>query len=468
MAPDALGTDITDASADPYVQLAFSSTARRGGEPAALGAHAHQSRMLRVGANFVNTVVGAGIVGLPHTLKRSGVALGLGMMVLACAGSHYSIRLLVRLSLELRVTTYEQACYAVFGRPGYVLVCASLLVFDFGACVSYLLIMTDAAARAVEQVWPALGPHDGAMREAVLFAHAPLLLALCLQRDLSALERWSAFSVALCILLAAFVGWQYFALDGALARAPDAPAAPPPAMRFASVGAASAFGTIAFSFVNTDTALLLFATLRKPSEARWSLLSAASLGTSLAICGSFALLGYLTFRERCTDNLLNDYPSDTAAVFGMRALYALSMALTYPTTFFVVRHVCNELAFAGNDGHASVQSNGAVRHVVLTLCIFGASFGLAAARVQLGIVMALTGGCAGVIVAFVLPPALWLRCNRSGFSPWLFKNRGAVCASAVELGPALVMLGFGVAMALLAPAQTVACAVAPERLPTFC
>lgn len=133
-----------------------------------------------------------------------------------------------------------------------------------------------------------------------------------------------------------------------------------------------------------------------------------------------------------------------------------------------MRHVCNELLYAGSDGHASVQANPRARHVGLTLAIFAPAFGLALAGVRLGLVMSLTGGCAGVLIAFVLPPALWLRCNGSGYSPLLWRNRGALCDSARELGPAMAVLLFGGAMAVLAPAQTIACAIAPERYPSFC
>jgi sodium-coupled neutral amino acid transporter 11 len=384
-------------------------------------------------------------------------------MALACAMTHYSIILLVRVGIELGASTYEQACFAGLGRAGYVLVCGCLLVFDFGACLSYLVIMTDAAARALAQLAPSLGPHDGPLREWALLACAPLLLLLCLKRDLSKLERWSAFSVALCVLLALFVCWQYVALDGSLAE----PAASTP-LPLARAGIASAFGTVAFAFVNNDTALLLYATLRKPSERRWAALSAGSLATALCICASFAALGFMTFRENVSDNLLNDYPSSGAPILAMRLAYALSMLLTYPTTFFVVRHVCNELLYAGSDGHAPVQQNPRARHVVLTLAIFALSFGLAAARVTLGVVMGLTGGFAGVVIAFVLPPALWLKCNPSGHSLLLWRNRGAVLASARELGPAIAMLAFGVCAAVLAPAQTAACELAAERFPSIC
>jgi hypothetical protein len=93
-----------------------------------------------------------------------------------------------------------------------------------------------------------LGAYDGPVREWALLATAPLLFALCAQRDLSALERWSATSVLLCVLLAAFVAFEFVATDGALAGAQHG--TPLPLVR---PGVVQAFGTIAFAFVNNDT-----------------------------------------------------------------------------------------------------------------------------------------------------------------------------------------------------------------------
>ena len=81
-----------------------------------------------------------------------------------------------------------------------------------------------------------------------LLVTAPLLFSLCVQRDLSALERWSAASVLLCGFLAVFVAVEFVRADGGLAGGQSAEPLP-----LARPGVVQAFGTIAFAFVNNDT-----------------------------------------------------------------------------------------------------------------------------------------------------------------------------------------------------------------------
>ena len=59
---------------------------------AELEAHGGKSSLLRVSFNFINVVVGAGIVGLPYVFKESGFVLGLILMGIACLLTDYSVR----------------------------------------------------------------------------------------------------------------------------------------------------------------------------------------------------------------------------------------------------------------------------------------------------------------------------------------------------------------------------------------
>mmetsp|Transcript_17036 Transcript_17036/g.46010 ORF Transcript_17036/g.46010 Transcript_17036/m.46010 type:complete len:452 (-) Transcript_17036:199-1554(-) len=423
-----------------------------------------QSSMWRVVGNFVNTVVGAGIVGLPYTLKRGGFWSGLAMMGFACVMTHYSVSLMLRSAIALRVNTYEHLAQASFGAWGFYSVTFSLLVFDFGACLSYLIILADSMSRALAQAWPDLGRHDGVLHDAVVLCASPFLLALVLQRDLSSLERFSFLSVLLVCLLSGYVAWGYATRDVPGAVEPMA-SEPLPLL---SPGIFSAFGTIAFAFVNNDAAFLLYNTLRRPSERRWVKLSRASFALALAICALFAAFGYLSFRDEVSDNLLNDYASDDPAVMAVRVAYAVTMMLTFPTTFFVVRHVCNELLFRHTEDHGTVQANSTARHLLLTLPIFAASVAITIARVSLGFVMSFTGGVAAVLLAFVVPPAVWIKTNPSSYSPIVWRNTGAVWKSCVELGPALFMLAFGMIMMIVSPVQAVVCEFWPDVSKTLC
>jgi hypothetical protein len=61
---------------------------------------AHAARRAPLGANRIARPFPA------HA--RASAALGLALMVLACVMTHYSIRILIRVGIEMRVTTYEQ------------------------------------------------------------------------------------------------------------------------------------------------------------------------------------------------------------------------------------------------------------------------------------------------------------------------------------------------------------------------
>ena len=107
------------------------------------------------------------------------------------------------------------------------------------------------------------------------------------------------------------------------------------------------FSIIAFSFVCHDSAFMIFNTLRHPTSARWGAVSALSLSSALVVCCLLAVPGYLTFGAKTDANLLNNYDISDGAVIAMRCIYVLTMAFTYPLTFFVSRHIVNVWVFAG-------------------------------------------------------------------------------------------------------------------------
>ncbi|KAG8468665.1 hypothetical protein KFE25_013748 [Diacronema lutheri] len=421
------------------------------------------SPIWRVVGNFTNTIVGAGIVGLPYALHRAGFWCALGQMCGAALMTYYSLKLMVRAGLQLQVSTYEHMCQRSLGRPGFYLATSSLCLFDLGASVSFLIIYADAATRTAVHVLPVLGDEHGAARELVLCASAVPLLALVMHRDLSALESWSSLSVCLVLVLTAFVVAQLFAMGGAAAGA-DAGA---PLRAFGGEALAT-FGTISFAFVNNDTAFLLYNTIAEPSPRRWSTLSSIGLALALFTCGVFASCGYLTFRGNISDNILNDYADDTPGILPIRAAYALAMLLTFPCAFFVVRHVANELLFRSAPNYTSVQHNSAAKHATLTSVLFFAILAIALSRVKLAFVMSFTGGFAAVMLAFVLPPAAYIASNKRGFSPLLWRNKGRLLRSARDIGPAMLMLAFGLFAAVASPLQAVLCELHPDEWKALC
>ena len=66
--------------------------------------------------NMANTIVGAGIIGLPYALREAGCWAGIAALVAMAALTDFSLRLLMRTAMRQRVTTYEALVEAALGR----------------------------------------------------------------------------------------------------------------------------------------------------------------------------------------------------------------------------------------------------------------------------------------------------------------------------------------------------------------
>jgi sodium-coupled neutral amino acid transporter 11 len=172
-----------------------------------------------------------------------------------------------------------------------------------------------------------------------------------------------------------------------------------------------AFGTIAFSFVCHDSAFLMYQTLREPSAERWNKVTHMSMSAACGCCLLIAIPGFLTFRDTTNEDLLSNYSDEDPIIIAARCVYILTMAFTYPMSFFVNRHVTNVLVFRGDD-FQSTQEMSLMRHLLLTLPIWGSTVIICLCTSSLSFVMSLTGGLGAVTLAFVIPPVACLKMDK--------------------------------------------------------
>eukprot|EP01060_Flectonema_neradi_P004234 TRINITY_DN12764_c0_g1_i1.p1 TRINITY_DN12764_c0_g1~~TRINITY_DN12764_c0_g1_i1.p1 ORF type:complete len:708 (+),score=92.77 TRINITY_DN12764_c0_g1_i1:69-2192(+) len=94
-------------------------------------------------ANFINSIVGAGIIGLPYAMQEGGFGLSLLQLLLVGGLTSYSVQLIVDLGNEMHVLEYEALCSSLLGVTGFYVVSGSMIAFAYGAMVSYLIIIGD-------------------------------------------------------------------------------------------------------------------------------------------------------------------------------------------------------------------------------------------------------------------------------------------------------------------------------------
>lgn len=418
-----------------------------------------KSSVHRVSLNFINAVVGAGIVGLPYALEKAGLITGSILMLVVAFVTDRSVVMLVECGVKMRVCNYEELMETLFGTPGYLMLLVSLFFFDFGALLSYLIIAGDVSTDIVLGLTQGTSYEAGCLKDEwcvrrVCISGLALLviLPLCLFRNLERLERASMLSI-LSVVSVVVVVWTELLrgatpcdLRGTTDTCPDGHDL---RRMFAGDNPFSAFGILAFSFVCHDTAFLLFATLRNPTPQRWRLASRRSLGTAAGICLFMAVPGYLSFRSSIKPDLLMSYGLHEPEIIAIRILYICTMCCTFPLSFFVCRHIENEVVgrliewytgtvhTPGTPSAMPISRAPLPVHLALTLPLFLSAVGITMGVRDLGLVMGLTGSVFSTCVAFIFPPVCAIRIARlkrkdaGEEQPW---------AASEWLGPAALLL----------------------------
>mgnify|MGYP003887402725 CR=1 FL=1 len=174
------------------------------------------------------------------------------------------------------------------------------------------------------------------------------------------------------------------------------------------------------------------------------------------------------FRNESQPNLLNNYDVADPLIITVRLVYVLTMITTVPISFFVVRHILNELICHKmlRKPRASVQNMRLSRHLTLTLSIFAVALGVTLVVSSMELVMSISGSIGAVTLAFILPPVCSIavsehRCCCRGKNRKKLEN--PCCGAVMELGGPVLLLIFGIALFVLSMYQIV---TTPVSAPT--
>jgi len=365
-----------------------------------------RSPLSKVFYNMVNSVVGAGIVGLPYVFKQSGLLVGSVCILVTVFLTDYTLRLLIEAAKLAGAANYEQLCEVCFGDFGYYIVSLAMFIMDYGAMLTYLLIMADSSLFVVEQFFDVKNEH--LIRAFLIIGLSSVfILPWCLCRDMSGLEKASTLSVGTVVIIISIVTAEYFTGDYKSDEK----------IAVADSHWLSGIGTLTFAFVCHDCAFLFYQTLEKPTSKRWSQLTFRGLSASMIINFILTIFGYLTFLEDTDPNILNNYKQDDVMALVARVLYTLTMCLTYPIGLQVTRHVLYAVIYRGND-YVTEKDSPLKIHLGLSLSLFVTTVALACFIYDLGLVMSLTGSLSACALAFVLPTACWLKLCKYRLKFW--------------------------------------------------
>uniref|UniRef100_A0A3Q2R2L3 Putative sodium-coupled neutral amino acid transporter 11 n=1 Tax=Fundulus heteroclitus TaxID=8078 RepID=A0A3Q2R2L3_FUNHE len=351
--------------------------------------------MISASFNFINSIIGSGIIGLPYALAQAGLPLGLLLLVLVGFITDYSIVLLIKGGHLSGSNSYQSLVQSTFGFPGFFILSALQFLYPFIAMISYNITTGDTLTKVFQRI-PGVGPdHILAERHfVILLSTVMFTLPLSLFRNIERLGKVSFLSMVLTLTIliivmirAATLGPQIIPTENAWA--------------FAKKNAIQAVGVMSFAFICHHNSFLIYNSLEQPTLSKWSRVTHISVGSSLIISAAFAVAGYTTFTGYTQGDIFENYcRDDNLATFG-RFCFGFSIITTFPLECFVTREVVSKVICSRPLSKAE--------HVAITLLIVAVCTALSLAFDCLGVVLELNGALSATPLIFIIPSACYLK-----------------------------------------------------------
>nr|CDI56362.1 related to amino acid vacuolar transport protein AVT2 [Melanopsichium pennsylvanicum 4] len=347
--------------------------------------------------NMANSILGAGIVGLPYSMRESGFVAGLVLLVGLSFLTDWTIRLIVlNAKLSGRIT-YIEIMEHCFGPNGKAAVSIFQFAFGFGGMCAFCVVIGDTIPHVIKMIFPALGSTFLANRQFVItFFTLAISYPLSLYRNIEKLSKASAIALVSMVVIIVAVTIRGPAMPAELKGDPS--------LRLTVVNVSNlvrSISVISFAFVCHHNSLLIYGSLKEPSMNKFGQVTHYSTIIAAAATITMSVAGYWSFEEKTLSNVLNNFPNDDVIVNIARGLFGLNMLTTLPLECFVCREVLETYFFAGEFNRN--------RHLIFTSSLVVTAMIVSLLTCDLGIVLELTGGLSATALAFIFPSLCYLK-----------------------------------------------------------
>lgn len=374
-------------------------------------------------ATLANCAIGAGVLATPFAVSKFGTVAGGIIIFVTALLVAYTLVVLVRAGSVFSSASYQGVVKDAFGPSASRAVSATLVVYLFGSCVAYMIIIGDSYTKAVAAL---AGGSDGAWWASRRFAIAVVatffVTPLSLLREMSRLAPASAVALVSLAYTASAIMCKGFAKvdDGA-----------PKAVAFKlDADSVSAVPIIVFAFQCHIQVLTIFSELSahtSDADENAESLDAVDdelverkrvqrMHTVIALAVGACFVGYLLVGEfayashpNVSSNVLDSYDKGDAAMVVATIFMGFSAIASFPVNHHAARAALDDLLAATFGWEECAPGQAPIsRHVTQTFGFVLTTTFVAFAVTDLGEVFQLIGATCGSLVMFVIPALLLL------------------------------------------------------------
>ncbi|XP_059641131.1 amino acid transporter AVT6E [Cornus florida] len=369
--------------------------------------------------NLTTSIIGAGIMALPATMKVLGLILGVILIVLMGILSEISVELLVRFSVQCKASSYGEVVQSALGRTARILSEISIIVNNAGVLVVYLIIMGDVMSGSLHHVgvfdqWLGNGMWDH-RKLLILVVLIVFLAPLCALDKIDSLSLTSAASVALAVVfvVVACVIALIKLIEGKL----EAPRLTPDfGSKKAILDLLVVIPIMSNAYVCHFNVQPIYNELEGRSPQKMNRVGRITTILCIVIYASTAISCYLLFGKDTEADVLTNFDKNlgidysTALNYIVRVGYILHLVLVFPVVHFSLRQTVDALIFEGSPPLSESRKRClALTAVLLGLIYFGSTM-----IPNIWTAFKFTGATTAVSLGFTFPALIALRLSKQG------------------------------------------------------
>ncbi|KAA8529285.1 hypothetical protein F0562_033916 [Nyssa sinensis] len=366
--------------------------------------------------NLSTTIIGAGIMALPATMKVLGLGLGITIIVFVAVLTEASIEMLLRFSRVGGSISYGGVMGDAFGNVGRTLLQICVLINNIGILIVYMIIMGDVLSGTSSSGVHHAGVLEGWFGEQwwtgrtfiLLVTTVAVFAPLACFKRIDSLRFTSALAVALAVVfLVITAGITVIKLlNGSISMPRLLPDVTDINSAWKLFTVVPVLVTAYVCHYNVHT---IGNELDDPS------LIQPVVQTSLALCSTIYIMtsffGFLLFSDSTLDDVLANFDTNLGIPYGsllndvVRVSYALHLMLVFPIIFYPLRLNLDDLLFPS--ARPLVSDNR--RFTLISIGLISLIFLGANCIPSIWDAFQFTGATAAVCLGFIFPAAIALR-----------------------------------------------------------
>lgn len=111
------------------------------------------SNLTQTSFNYINSIIGSGVVGIAYALKEAGFAMGVILLITFAAITDYSLCILIKAGISTGTATYQDLVQSAFGLPGFYILTFMQFIYPFIAMISYNVIIGDTITKVFMRIF---------------------------------------------------------------------------------------------------------------------------------------------------------------------------------------------------------------------------------------------------------------------------------------------------------------------------